>query len=137
MAEPSTAATMTDEDELAQLPRSDDDTLTSHVGIRYTAACFDLDEVRQFRISQDDKPLEIQISNAPEASTTPVIELITGIGVRLKNRDSLESSKANAPKAVVKDLEDYRIENVQESTLVVHSPYLKKVIREVVTYYPR
>ncbi|KAF3022530.1 hypothetical protein E8E14_012221 [Neopestalotiopsis sp. 37M] len=55
---------------------------------------------------------------------------------RLKPRDSEGSSKPQTNGKVTTDLKNYTIDRVEKSMLLVHSGYLKKIIRDVVHYYP-
>lgn len=139
----STAATSTAnadtnsvEDESSQPPRCDAET-TSHVDIRYTVDCLDTNG-RTFKISQNDKPLDIQVSSQTDSSpNTPTIELITLVDVRSKRQDSEESSEKKTEATPPKDLEDYKIDRVYPSSLHVHSTHLTQILRKVVEYYPR
>lgn len=138
----STAATSTAnadtnsvEDESSQPPRCDAET-TSHVDIRYTVDCLDTNG-RTFKISQNDKPLDIQVSSQTDSSpNTPTIELITLVDVRSKRQDSEESSEKKTEATPPKDLEDYKIDRVYPSSLHVHSTHLTQILRKVVEYYP-
>jgi hypothetical protein len=125
-------------DESAQLKRGDNETAIPQIGIRYTVDCFDPNNGRNFKISQNDKPLDIQVSSPIDTSpATPVIELITYVDVRSRVQGSEESAEKMIEGTTAKGLEDYTVARVRPSSLLVRSEHLTQALRDVVEYYPR
>lgn len=110
-------------------PSSETENVT--VNVRYTVDC-DYEDGPNFRVSKNDKPLDIQAKKEDE-TIVPVIEIFTHISVAdiVKGKEDKKPSEGVSP-----TLDNKRVKRVGQEWLQIHSPVLSELLRSVVRYYP-